>query len=126
MNKKIENYIGHAMELLKKENVLDKEFKGYIASLGPAMNMSGLVPAIAFYSEKDEKKNKDRVKRWKVLEWIWEILKKETRYGALQQKENMLELALSLDKNSKKRLEKDITDISIALKLCIRTFSLTE
>jgi CRISPR type III-B/RAMP module-associated protein Cmr5 len=125
MNKKIDRYIGQAMEELKKEDSLNKEYKGYIASLGPAINMSGLVPAIAFYSEKDEKKNKDKVKRWKVMAWIFEILKKERTFHIDQQK-NMLELALSLDSRDMKKLEKDVIDISIALKLCIRTFPLTD
>jgi CRISPR/Cas system CMR-associated protein Cmr5 small subunit len=123
MNKKIEKYIGLAMEQLKKESKLDKEFKGYIASLGPAINMSGLVPAIAFYSSRE---SSAKAERGRVMQWIFEILKSEKALPGIEKKNNMLELALSLDSSGKKKLEKDIMDISIALKLSIRTFSLTD
>ena len=117
MNKQVEKYIVAAMPLLKLEKSLNKELKGYISSLGPSMRMSGVLPAIAFYCAKEE--------RNKVMQWIFEILKGDNVFDEMKGKDNMLDLALELTKEAdKKKLEKYIEDASIALKLCLRTFTL--
>lgn len=120
MNRKIENYIRLAMTELNEEKSLPKEFNGYLASLGPAINMSGLIPAIAFYSTKENAK----ADRSKVITWIFNILKKENEWPGISNNESLLDFALR--QSDQKKLQKDIEDISVALKLTLRTFSLTD
>lgn len=122
MNKKVETYIRLAMDELNLERSLNKEFKGYLASLGPAINMSGLIPAIAFYSAKESSAKADRSK---VMTWIFNILKKENAWPNISRFNKILDFAIEVG-TDKKKLQKDIEDISVALKLCIRTFSLTD
>lgn len=123
MNKQIEKYISHAMPLLAKEKELNKEYKGYIASLGPAVNMSGLVPALAFYSSKE---NSAKADRSKVLQWIYKMLIAENAFEKLGQYDGLLSFALSLADNEKQKLERLIMDSIIALKLSLRTFELKD
>ena len=125
MNKKIESYIGLAMRELEKESTdskLQKEYKGYIASLGASIRMSGLIPALAFYSSKE---NSAKADRSKVLQWILNVLKQTDAYQELDKHTGLFQYAL-LKKEENARLQKDILDVSIALKLCIRTFELTK
>lgn len=105
------------MEELNREKNLDKECKGYLASLGPAINISGLIPAIAFYSSKE-----DKTGRLKVLTWIFNILKKQNEWPGISSSESFLEFAIR--QTDKRQLQEDVEDISIALKLSLRTFSL--
>ncbi len=120
MNRKIENYIRLAMDELKKEKSLAKEFKGYLSSLGPAINMSGLIPAIAFYSAKENAK----ADRSKVIAWIFNILKKQNEWPGIGNTETLLDFAIR--QTDQRKLQKDVEDISVALKLTLRTFSLTD
>jgi len=119
MNKNVEKYIVSAMPILKRETNLIKEHKGNISSLGASIRMSGLLPAIAFYSAKEE--------RNKILLWIFEILKLDNAFENMDQQKDMLDLALALhDKAERRKLERHIEDASVALKLCLRTFSLSK
>jgi CRISPR-associated protein Cmr5 len=125
MNSKIESYINPAMEVLTdaatSSGGLKKEYKGYISSLGASLIMSGLIPTMAFYSSKE---NSAKAERWKVLEWVFNVLRKTNGYTSIPTNLTLFEFSRQTGTN-KKKLEKDIRDVSIALKLCIRTFELT-
>jgi CRISPR/Cas system CMR-associated protein Cmr5 small subunit len=130
MNKSIENYIKTGMALLeaaeKKEGKLSKEYKGYLSSLGASIRMSGMVPALAFFSSKE---NSAKAERWKVINWIAGILKENHPvYRSIADGKALFTYARrsNLTNIEKSRLEKDILDTSVALKLCIRTFDLSE
>jgi CRISPR type III-B/RAMP module-associated protein Cmr5 len=131
MNKAIETYISRAMPILEnaeikqmeeKNSKLSKEYKGYLSSLGASMRMSGLVPTLAFFSSKE---NSAKADRRQVLDWITTILNQQPPYSAIQNGKALFDYSreAGIDKN---RLEKDILDASVALKLCIRTFELTK
>src|ERR1035437_2646781 len=120
MNKKIESYIAPAMNVLTaaaSSGGLKKEYKGYISSLGASMIMSGLIPTMAFYSSKE---NSAKVDRWKVLEWVFSVLKINEPYIGIPSNQTLFEYSRQPGTN-KAKLEKGICDVSIALKLCIRT-----
>lgn len=131
MNKAIETYISQAMPVLEaaetaaKENKkagLSKEYKGYLSSLGASMRMSGLVPTLAFFSSQE---NSAKADRWMVLDWITKILNQQLPYSAIQNGKALFDYSREAG-TDKSRLEKDILDASVALKLCIRTFELTK
>ncbi len=125
MNKVIELYIEPAMQELqaesKKAGKIAKEYKGYIASLGASIIMSGLIPTLAFYSSKENSAKGDRSQ---VLRWITNILKIQAPYN----RSTLTDLFKYAREGTTdcKRLEQDILDVSVALKLCIRTFELTK
>jgi len=125
MNKSIETYIKKGMTILeaaeKAEGKLKKEYKGYLSSLGASMRMSSLVPTLAFFSSKE---NSAKADRWKVLNWIAGILKESNSvYQSFTDGKALFTYARRINIDHA-RLEKDILDASIALKLCIRTFDL--
>lgn len=128
MNKAVNDYIPLAMTELKSRTQLKDVYKGYISSLGAGIIMSGLIPTLAFYSAKGENKKGDRSP---VADMIFEMIK--TRQNSLTNKTlpdisvpNLFELGLALSSDAeKKKLEKEIINASIALKLCLRTFALT-
>jgi CRISPR-associated protein Cmr5 len=126
MNKNISKYIETAMAVLNTEvssnGKLKKEYKGYISSLGASMIMSGLVPTMAFYASKE---NSAKAQRWKVLDWIFSVLRGSDRYSNVSASVSLFQYSLQQNTDIK-TLEKDIQDVSIALKLCIRTFELVK
>lgn len=141
MKKPVEDYIDAAMEVLdaylaekddkgkpKRENI-PKEMKGYISSLGPAILMSGLVPALAFYAAKEndsKKENEDKPDRSQVLRWVYQVLhtKKAVDYPAQSTAKDIFN-SIRGQADRHRQMKQDIFNVSVALKLCIRTFELT-
>ena len=118
MRKKISNE-ALRIALTKIENkllvngVLPKEYDGYAASLGPAILNSGLLPALAFYSD-TEKKN--RVK-------LLEVIAKTAGYQVGET--GLLRYVLDKsDKNPKElaKLKREILQATAAVKLAMRNF----
>lgn len=126
MNKAIENYIKTAMEVLAKNekgeevSSYSKEYKGYLSSFGASVMMSGLIPTLAFYANTESNSKSDRNH---ILIWMFKILKTQEGYNTNVEK--LFDYARKLNENDLKRLEKELLNISIALKLAIRTFKLT-
>jgi hypothetical protein len=130
MNKAIHDHIKAGMTALgdteQKEGKLLEVYKGYLSSLGASMRMSGLVPTLAFFSSKENSAKGDRSK---VLDWIATVLQATIiEYKGLASGKMIFDHALKLTTNSQTaaKLEKDILDASVALKLCIRTFELVK
>jgi CRISPR-associated protein Cmr5 len=118
MSKKtIEKYIPEAMRVLKEEFSDDKipsAYNGYISSFGASIIQSGLLPTLALFEKKDAPTKEDKSK---LTELILKILNENSNYNTL------LEYVLD-SKDDKLYLKQKILDISIALKLSIRTFKL--
>jgi CRISPR type III-B/RAMP module-associated protein Cmr5 len=131
MNKLIQDYIKAAMEILTgaeesaKDKKLPEVYKGYLSSLGASMRMSGLIPTLAFFSSKESSSKEDR---WKVLDWIAEILQKNIpAYAGIGNAKSLFDYARQVaNTDVAAKLEKDILDASVALKLSIRTFELSK
>ena len=122
MNKSIEKYIQAGMVELKAYsdagNPLKKTYKGYLSSFGASVIMSGLIPTLAFYANADEKSE-----RKVVLDRMFNILKNNPNYSTITE-DGLFNYALNLNNDDKGKLEKELLNVSVALKLCIRTFPL--
>ncbi|MBP2173270.1 hypothetical protein [Methanococcus voltae] len=119
--KRVESYIPIALNAIKECNKMGdkglwknageirKEVNGYLASYGPAIIQSGLIPAVVFYEGKDEKKIVNDL----ILKVIGEKGKDYTR---------LLEYTCKNEAEAKE----NIMDAIIALKLALRTFKIEE
>ncbi len=100
---------------------IKKEYKPYLSSLGASILMSGLLPTLAVYYSVDGK-----VDRRQVIEWVFNMVKPihENCLGET----DLLKYAILIDSDSIRKLVliEDIINISIALKLSIRTFPLSK
>jgi len=113
--KNIEKYIPKAMEVLDEnlENgTFPKEYNGYISSFGASVIQSGIKPTLALFE------NQNSTDRYKIIEFIFEVLK---RYENINTNETSL-LRYFLNSQNQDILKIKIMDISIALKLSLRTF----
>ena len=119
-----------------------KEFKGYISAFGASIIQAGLIPTLAFYSDKDADAKSDR---WILLQALAELIGKQREWREKWQLEDgqdvderiLLDYALSLQKDTDdkwqkgrnqkefRRLKAIIIDAAIALKLALRTYRLT-
>ncbi len=118
MSKKaIEKYIPKAIEVLSREftdGKIPSAYNGYISSFGASVMQSGLLPALALLENSDTKtkENKD-----KLSYLIINILTNSDDDISL--------LRYVVDSTEDKNYLKDkILNISIAIKLSIRTFKL--
>lgn len=127
MNKKVNELIPKALEAIKTSkmaddsNQVDKEYKGYIASMGASIIQSGLLPTLAFYSNEFSDSGKKKLKLIIALN----ILIDNTNNPKL------LNYVLSQTHNGTNKaeidkFEKQISDALIALKLALRTFKQKE
>jgi len=121
MKSRIEKFVPLAIEkaeqlIIEKDGkrYIPKEFKGYISSFGASVIQSGLIPALAFFSN-DEGAKEDRSK---ILEVIYQILEINSTSG------NLLKYAVEEYKGDKELLEEKIMDAATSLKLAIRTYKL--
>jgi CRISPR-associated protein Cmr5 len=117
MSKKtIEKYIPEAMRVLKEEfskGEIPSAYNGYISSFGASVIQSGILPTLALFEKKDAPTKEDKSKLTKL---ILKIL--DNKYN-----KTLLEYVLD-SQDDKLYLKQKILDISIALKLSIRTFKL--
>lgn len=128
MNKKINELIPKALEAIKNSkmaddsNQVDKEYKGYIASMGASIIQSGLIATLAFYSNKQ---SGSADKRIRLLEAVVKT------FVATDSNEELLQYVLSKTDSGKNnaeinKFEKQISETLIALKLALRTFKQKE
>lgn len=137
MNKKVNELIPKALEAIKvsgiadNANEFDKEFKGYIASMGASIIQSGLLATLAFYSNES---SDSKVKRLNLLKAIRFLIapqgnnEKLLHYVLNKTKpdERNEYSASDLKKDELQKLETQISDALIALKLALRTFKQKE
>ncbi len=113
--KNIQKYIPEAINVLKKEfesGVIPSSYNGYISSFGASIMQSGLLPTLALFEKKDAPTKEDKSK---LTALILKILDKNSTNTTL------LEYVLQKDTIL---LKQQILDISVAIKLSIRTFKL--
>jgi len=114
--KSIEKYIPEALKVLQDTfgETIPSSYNGYISSFGASIIQSGLKPTLALF----ENENSNTLEKKKLLtSVILKILDPNTHETLL--------LHYVLDsKENEKYLKQKIIDISIAVKLSIRTFKL--
>jgi len=117
--KNIEKYIPQALEAVKElrkklnKEEIPSEFNSYISSFGASIIQSGLLPTIAMYQHKSDNRAYDITL---IPSMILHILDKNKKNSTL--------LEYAIDHKDKTWLKDQILDISVALKLSIRTFKL--
>lgn len=115
--KSIEQKIPKAMNVLDltfKDGVIPSSYNGYISSFGASIIQSGLEPTLALF----ENENASTLEKKQLLpKLILNILDENTTETSL------LKYVLNRP-NEKQYLKREILDIAIAIKLCIRTFKL--
>jgi CRISPR-associated protein Cmr5 len=115
--KNIEKYIPEALEVLHThypEGVIPSAYNGYISAFGASIVQSGLTPTLALF----ENNNADTKEDKRILSQ--DIL----RILAPEHADDSLLRYVIYSKEDEKRLKQKILDISVALKLSIRTFRL--
>lgn len=111
----IEAYIPKVLEVLDRtftDGVVSSAYNGYISSFGASIMQSGLLPTLALF-ENTNASTKENKEYLSYL--IVQVLRGDSADVSL--------LRYVLDGNQE-LLKKEILDISIAIKLSIRTFKL--
>ena len=120
--KRIERYIPKAIEVLDREfydGIIPSAYNGYISSFGASVMQSGLLPTLALFENTNAstKENKEYLSHL-----IVNILR--------DNRDDVSLLREVLDREgrgeSRSHLKEQILDISIAIKLSIRTFKLNK
>lgn len=138
MNEKINKLIPEAICAIKsceiaEHDMVQKEYKGYISSMGASIIQAGLLATLAFYQNDTEKKAKSS----KLLNAIFELIKppgsNETdliKYvidNSIKPEANGAYVSLNnLDSDKLYILEEEVSEALIALKLALRTFKIKE
>jgi len=115
----IEKYIPKALEVLLEEypnRVIPSAYNGYISSFGASIIQSGLLPTLALF-ENENNQDKTKEDRSVLTKNILKVL--DSNYP-----DNSLLRYTVYYKGNREILQNNIIDISIALKLTIRTFKL--
>ena len=112
---------------ISKDNKLPKEYDGYAASFGPAIITSGLLPAVAFYSDCKKKK---RLKLMRIVAKVSGLINDPT-YGMHAEKNDGKDLLMFIVKhrdNPEKMLEikKKVLQATVAIKLAMRNYQHTD
>ena len=115
----VEGYIPRALEVLAEhypKKTIPSAYNGYISSFGASIVQSGLLPTLALFENEN---NQDKTKEDKsvLTKNILKILDRSYPDNSL------LRYAIHFNGN-RELLKQNIIDISIALKLTIRTFKL--
>ncbi len=117
--KNIEKYIPKALEVLEEhypKKTIPSAYNGYISSFGASIIQSELLPTLALFENEN---NQDKTKEDKsvLTKNILKVL--DSNYPD----DSLLRYAIYYN-GDREILKQDILDISIALKLSIRTFKL--
>lgn len=113
--KAIENYIPRAMEVLTEafpDGTFPSSYNGYISSFGASILQSGLKSTLALFENKDANTKEQKEILTKI---ILSILDKDS------QAQSLLQYVLASNEDEY-HLKQKIIDISVAVKLTLRTF----
>ncbi len=117
--KNVEEYIPKALDVLEEHypnKVIPSAYNGYISSFGASIIQSGLLPTLALF-ENENNQDKTKEDRSVLTKNILKVL--DDNYPD----NSLLRYAIYYNGN-RELLRQKIIDISIALKLTIRTFKL--
>jgi len=117
--KNVEVYIPKALEVLEEyypNKTIPSAYNGYISSFGASIVQSGLLPTLALF-ENENNQDKTKADKSVLTKNILKVL--DDSYP-----DNSLLRYAIYYKGNRELLKQQIIDISIALKLTIRTFKL--
>ncbi|MGK4198699.1 type III-B CRISPR module-associated protein Cmr5 [Fusobacterium sp. HC1336] len=135
MERRVEKYFPKVLEITRevfeveiKDGGIPSEYKGYISTFGTMVIQNGILPAIAYYEKKDSNTKEDRVKLIEVIkrflfqedEMFKNIKKKNIKLVEIVKDE--VKNGNEFDREKLRIIEEKIIDISIALKLSLRTY----
>ena len=114
--KRIERYIPEAMKVLNEtftNGTFPSSYNGYISSFGASVIQSGLLPTLALFENKDANTKEKKELLTTIIAKILNAKEESLLHYVLG------EIDRGEDEN---HLKEKIVDISIAVKLCLRTF----
>ena len=126
-----------AVETMLTNGILDKEYDGYVSSLGASIINSGLLPTLSFYT--DVHKSASEVRRFKLLKAIFAVVNPTAAEAAGNDNKGLLNYVLekvygegfqhapagTLGEGDKKELAKQksrLLEAAVAVKLAMRNF----
>jgi len=131
--KKINILLPAAFEALKnsglvKNNSISKEYDGYVAAFGPSVRTAGLLVTLAFFSDGGRESREGKTKRVHVLNILRDIYKKKNILGTGINGEDLLKIALDINRTQSElyKLKLDLIDCATALKLVMRNYNQVE
>jgi hypothetical protein len=130
--RKIEKLIPFAVEAISKSKIADsagiveKAFKGYIASLGAGLVLIGILPTLAMYSEAQGNNNK-KGDTGKILDALFIIIKDIHKSESINEAD-LFHYSLAKMDNTEYReiFTNELLNAVIALKLALRTFKFSD
>jgi len=133
MKKRIEKCLPDAIKIISKveikdgdktfkiansNNEVDNKFSGYFSAFGASIVLSGMKPALAFYS--NVKTVKERAL---ILSAVYALINK-TNENEIKNIKPIDLLLFYIENENDKLLKQKILDAAIALKLAVRTYKL--
>lgn len=121
MKKQVEKYLPAAIDIIVEVEIanekleVENKFNGYFSSLGAAIVQSGLIPALAFFSNENSEASRERAK---ILKAIYKLVVVDE--GQIPARA-LLDYAI---KSNDIKLTSKIIDATVALKLATRTYNL--
>lgn len=117
----VEKYLKRAITAINDSGIANNgivpaEYNGYISSFGASVISSGLLPAIAFYSNENSAISKERAKLMKAILMLIDENSNDSSLFSY--------VTSILPNTSPSLLTKQILDAAVAIKLAIRTFKL--
>ncbi len=82
-------------QLFKEGKIIEKEYDGYVASIGASVINSGLLPTLSFYTDID-KKDKSNIRRYKLLQVIFAVMDDTAAGQASNPKTGLLDYVLHI------------------------------
>lgn len=124
MKKQIEKYLPDAISIIREVKIanengeVNSKFNGYFSSFGAAIVLSGMKPALAFYSNSTKAKE-----RSKILSAVYKLVVNRSTGENI---EPVKLLHYYLDHENDRLLKHKILDAAVALKLAVRTYKFKE
>lgn len=131
MSRRVEKYFPDILKMTKEEfredinkNGIPSEYKGYISTFGAMVIQNGLIPALAYFEKTDAN---EKGNRKKIANIVKEFLKVKGDIRIDDKKKLCQYLAdevqtKRMSKDKLREIENKVIDVSIALKLALRTF----
>ena len=136
MKKRIEKYFPAAMKAIEDvlqggdvSKVIDREYQGYISAFGAAILQMGLMPTLAVHADEGSGAIRDKRMLLDVLARTMNqggFLSEKAQKALKDKTDQLFKVAVEGNDELRKELTEHLLDVAIAVKLCLRTFKLTE